>query len=759
MMRVLLYISGFIFCLSAANGQGPVGSWSDHLKYSSAVNLAASPEKIYASTGEALIIYNKDFSELTKMSTVNGLTESGISGISWSDENGLLVVAYKSANIDLITNNTIFNIPDIMYGQIGSIAINRIRTNGRHAYLASDHGIIVIDLIKKEIRDTWKPGRDSDGNIIFDVAFGQELVYAATNHGVLYGELSNTGLSYFGNWEQLTGLPDSRSNLLIFSDDKLYANFPMQISEGDEVYTAGTNAGLFSKITGVQNTSFDLFQGGFTISSNRMARIYDSQGSLEKTIVSYGWGTPDICQAIIEEGNIWIADKTQGLIKGKNLTDFIKFEIPGPASDNVAHIKSFNGKTVICGGGTDSSWDGIGRPFQVSIHSSGKFVNLISENEKDAMRCCFDPSDDNHFFISSWGNGLFEYRNNVKLNHYESGNSPLGEGSGKNMDTRICGITFDTDGNLWVTQGSSLSTIKVLKPDGKWIIFPHTVNTSVPLDLISLSDGQKWIMQPGANSLFILDDNDTPELLSDDSYMRLSVRDSEGNFFSVFSLTEDLDGNIWVGTDKGPLVYFNPGKLFDKGLTAHRIKIPRNDGSGLADYLLGTETITSIAVDGDNRKWIGTSGSGAYLLSSDGSRVIKAYNKGNSPVFSDSIATVSVDNRTGEVWFGTSRGTLSIRESATSGGEKFSGVYSFPNPVRDDFLGNVTITGLLRDTNVKITDVSGNLVFETTSTGGQASWDLKTYNGIRVTTGVYLVFCASADGSQSCMTKILVISR
>jgi hypothetical protein len=128
-------------------------------------------------------------------------------------------------------------------------------------------------------------------------------------------------------------------------------------------------------------------------------------------------------------------------------------------------------------------------------------------------------------------------------------------------------------------------------------------------------------------------------------------------------------------------------------------------------------------------------------------------------MFSDSIASVAVDDRTGEVWFGTSRGTLSIRESATSGGEKFSGVYSFPNPVRDDFSGNVTITGLLRDTNVKITDVSGNLVFETTSTGGQASWDLKTFNGRRVTTGVYLVLCTSADGLQSCTTKILVISK
>ena len=758
-MRALFYISCLIFCFSAAKGQAPVGSWSDHLKYSTAVHLAVSPQNIYASTGEALLVYNKDLSELKKLSRVNGLTETGISAIAWSDENNVLVIAYKSANIDIISKNTIFNIPEIMYGQTGSISINRIRTSGRYAYLASDHGIIVIDLIKKEIRDTWKPGRDPDRNIIHDIAFGNGLVYAATNHGIMYGDLSNAGLSYFGNWEQLAGLPDSRSNLLIFSEDKLYANFPMQISEGDEVYSAGTNVIMFSKIAGVENRSFDIAPGGFSISSDRMARIYNTEGSLEKTIGSYGWAQPDICQAIVEERNIWIADKTRGLIGGKNMTDFIKYEIPGPADDNVVHIASFKGKTVICAGGIDKFWNGSERTFQVSIHENGKFENIILENEKDAMRCCFDPTDNSHFFISSWGNGLYEYRDNVQINHYDNGNSPLGEDSGNNADTRVCGITFDRDGNLWITQGNSNSTIKVLKPDGRWIIFPYTVNASVPLDLISVSGGQKWILQPGASSLFILDDNYTPELLADDRHMRLSVRDTEGNFFSVFSMNEDLDGNIWIGTDKGPLVYFNPGKIFDKDLTAHRIKIPRDDGSGLADYLLGTEMITSVSVDGDNRKWIGTSGSGAYLLSSDGSKVLKTYNRSNSPVFSDSIAALAVDNHTGEVWFGTSRGTLSIRESATSGGEKFSGVYSFPNPVRDNFTGNITIAGLLRDTNVKITDINGNLVFETTSTGGQASWDLKTYNGKRVTTGVYLVFCSSADGSQSCTTKILVVSR
>jgi ligand-binding sensor domain-containing protein len=173
--------------------------------------------------------------------------------------------------------------------------------------------------------------------------------------------------------------------------------------------------------------------------------------------------------------------------------------------------------------------------------------------------------------------------------------------------------------------------------------------------------------------------------------------------------------------------------------------------------MLGTESITSIAVDGANRKWLGTFSSGAYLLSPDGTIRVRNFNEENSPLFSNSIVSLAVDNKSGDVWFATSKGIISVRGDATSGQEKFTNVYAFPNPVREDFTGNITITGLMRDSQIVITDVSGNLVYKTVSDGGSATWDLKTYNGRRVATGVYMVFCASNDGSQAFVTKILVI--
>lgn len=741
------------------NGQQPVGTWTDHLSYDRALNVAAGSEKIFASTGNSLLVFNKEFNELGKLSAVNGLSETGISAIAWSEEYRALIVAYKTGNLDLVFNNSIFNIPDIARSQSGELSLNRMHTRGRYAYLATGLGIFVIDLIRKEIHDTWRPAPDTDNNEVFDLTFGDDKVFAATKTGIWYADLSNQGLGYFGNWKQIDAFQGSKCTLAIFSGGLLFVNVARSSQQGDVIYSVNGEARTISETAGITNWSFDPAPDGFIVSSSRSARYYDNDGSLKKTITSYGWGIPDICQTISEGNTLWIADRSSGLIKGEAWTGFAKLTLSGPSSDNVSGIASLNGKTVICAGGTDTRWNAIGRPVQVSVHENGKFNNIIPGSYSDAMRCCIDRDDNSHFFVSSWGAGLFEFRNNSLVKHYDQTNSLLGYDNPSPDIIRICGLTFDGSGNLWVTRSGSKGRLFLLKPDGSWTVYPLAAEAPVMGDIISTSLGQKWVVLPETGEIFVIGDNGTPDLLTDDKSVKMHVIGSDGTYMSATAIAEDLDGNIWVGTDKGPVIYYNTGNIFTNPENAYRIKIPRNDGSGLADYLLGNETVTSISVDGANRKWLGTSGSGAFLVSESDIEVIRSLNKGNSPLFSDSLSAVTVDNKTGEVWFGTSKGLLSLRETATAGGEKFSGVYSFPNPVREDFEGNVTITGLMTGTRVKITDVSGNLVFETTSTGGQASWDLTTYRGKRVVTGVYLVFCASEDGSQSCMTKILVISR
>jgi sugar lactone lactonase YvrE len=310
-------------------------------------------------------------------------------------------------------------------------------------------------------------------------------------------------------------------------------------------------------------------------------------------------------------------------------------------------------------------------------------------------------------------------------------------------------MAMDKSKNLWITQSETSNNIKVLKPDGSWIVSPLITGIHLLGDMIISQNGYKWIIIPDGNGLLVCDDNNCKSI---------TVKAESGEVISnIFSIAEDLEGNIWIGSDRGPLVYYNPEEILSKPLTASRPKIPRNDGSSIYDYALHTEAITSIAVDGADRKWLGTANTGVYLLSADGTSQIRNYTETNSPLFSNSIVSIAVDDNSGDVWFGTSKGIQSFRGDAIAGKERYENVYAFPNPVRGDFNGNVTITGLMSNSTVKITDVSGNLVFETKSLGGEASWDLTTYNGRRVTTGVYIAFCSSEDGKAACTVKILVM--
>jgi len=760
LMRTHLTIILLLFTLYS-QGQTPVGSWSDHLTYNTAKSVAVGTKEIFASTGSSIIVYNKEFAELRKMSRIDGLTETGISTIGWSEEFNTLIIAYSSTNVDLVKNNVIYNVPDIYRKNIsGKKEINRIRTNGNYTYLACSFGIVVIDLEKKEIYDTWKPGNGSENVEVYDIVFGNNRVYAATGNGVFSADPSNPGLSFFGNWSLINILPDpaGKYNSIILAGSKLYVNKSDPYSDGDTVYSFDGISSIFSFTPGIRNISFDLAASGFTISSASYIRYYTNDGALLKSINSYGWGTPNISQAVADENNIWIADLNSGLILGENMSSFFAMDLPGPASNNVINIFSHNGKTVICDGALSLSWTQTFRPLLVSIYDNNSWNILSSPTIKDAMRAIVDPNNSDHLFVSTWGGGLLEYMNNTLVKQYTELNSPLENIIPGQAYVRICGMVFDKNNYLWLTQSEVTSSIKALKPDGRWISNPAPIDAPRIGDIIITKTGYKWIILPLGHGLFILDDNDTPENATDDRYKKMIVKDPENRPVSiVYSIAEDLDGNIWVGTDQGPMIYYNPERVFDSDMNASRIKIPRNDGTDLADYMLSTESIMSIAVDGANRKWLGTSGSGAYLLSSDGTAQIKNFNEENSPILSNSIVSLAVDNKTGEIWFGTLKGIQSVRGDAITGGENFGKVYTFPNPVREDFSGNVTITGLMRGTDIRITDISGNLVYETVSDGGLATWDLKTYNGKHVTTGVYLIFCSSNDGLKSAVSKMLVI--
>jgi outer membrane protein assembly factor BamB len=225
---------------------------------------------------------------------------------------------------------------------------------------------------------------------------------------------------------------------------------------------------------------------------------------------------------------------------------------------------------------------------------------------------------------------------------------------------------------------------------------------------------------------------------------------------SVSAMAEDHDGHIWIGTAKGIAVFYNPQNIFTgANFDSQQIKITQD---GHVQLLLETERVTAITIDGANRKWIGTEASGVYCFSPDGQEQIYHFSTDNSPIFSNQVVDIGYDTKTGDVFIGTDMGMQSFRTYIIEGEEEFNKVHAYPNPVRPGYTGNVYVKGLIDEAVVKITDVSGNLVWETKSQGGQIEWPLKSLSGKRVASGVYLAYCAATDGTASVVAKILVLN-
>ncbi len=756
MLRYLM-IPMLVLQIHHGYAQGPVGSWSDHLPYHQVRFVTGGMDEIYGSTEYAISIFNRTYNELRKLSKVNGLSDCGISSIEYSSDKEALVIAYLSGNVDIYENGNIKNIPDIMnYFTPGDIKINRIRTYDDYAYLACNRGIIILNIEKYEIKDTWRPSVHGNQNEVFDVSMHGDTVFAATGNGLFKASADNQGLAYYGNWDILKGSSGNIYNCLESVNGKLFINKRNNTTGEDSVFYI--NDGLINYLPGLpasMNHSFESGPDRLVISSGSVISIIDSNGNIIKTIDEYGNEPIEAMNAIFTGNDIFVADGKQGLVRLSAGGDYVNFVTQGPPANNCYHIAAAGGEIWVAGGMVNEEWDNTWSPFMLFNFAERKWWSEVRDDSWDVMRVAPVPGEPDHIFVSSWGSGVFEYENKELVNHWEE--SALESIIPGQPYTRIYGLAVDNNNNLWITQSGVQKNIKVLV-NNSWISLPYNIDAPIIGDILITGANHKWIVLPGGNGLFVLDDNNTPSYFDDDRYKMMEVKDQDGKGFSITGpIVPDLEGNIWIGTDQGPVIFYYPDRVFEQDIYASRIKVSRNDGSGLADYLLGTETILSIAIDGGNRKWLGTKNSGAFLISENNSQLVKNFNASNSPLLSDGVISIATDGETGEVWFGTSKGIVTYRETGTTGSDKMDEVYAFPNPVRSDFTGDITITGLARNSNVKITDVSGNLVYETKSIGGDASWDMKTYNGKKVSTGVYLVFSTNQDGTLSAVTKILII--
>jgi hypothetical protein len=781
----LLSFIGFTFFHHVV-AQVEIGQWQDHLPYAEATYVAESETHIYTSTAEAVFSYHKSTGEIERLNKVTGLSDVGVESLAYNHTYDVLIIGYSNGNIDLLEQREIINISDIKRKSIASEKrINHILLIDQFALLSTGFGIVVLDVDRQEIRSTWYIADMGAFLNVNETVFDGQYVYAATENGVYKGDYLNDNLADFNQWEVLTDIPfgtefswlsEQPYNTLAFFNNKLIVNKQQpDLQNRDTLFVyendswavfPDTSIHQCNYLTGddemlIINRDYDLVLMDTSLSDKSNVYIYKFNATGETKSPRPSIALPGMDDQLI------IADYLSGLVRHNGLWNDQSISLNGPFSSAVFDISSGGDKVYMSAGGLTLSWGPTFTSGEINFFNDNAWDYLnyekdsVFDNFKDIVNIKVNPQNPNQIFAGSWIHGLMELRNNQVFTIYNEANSTLQSVSSADY-VRIGGMDFDENQNLWVVNSGSDIPIHMLTPDGEWIGLDYSseINAFNLGELIVTENNHKWVVLPRGGGLFAFDDNGTPDDTSDDRTKKFSIIDEYGQTISneVFSIAEDLNGSIWVGTNIGVVVYYNPEDVFDEDLIGYRVLIPRNDGTNNADILLGAEIVTDIEIDGANKKWFATESGGVFKTSADGVEEIYHFNQDNSPLFSNNVLCLNIIQETGDVFFGTDKGVLSYRSEATKGEDDYSDVYTFPNPVEPGYEGPITVHGLLSNSIVKITDISGNLVFETRSEGGQAIWYGKNLNGERVQTGVYLVFSANDDGTQSHVTKILFIN-
>ena len=436
-------------------------------------------------------------------------------------------------------------------------------------------------------------------------------------------------------------------------------------------------------------------------------------------------------------------------------------------NSNAICTSTVNGNNLwIVAGGYDANGTGVFDNAGLSTDQNQTWSYIpLPANTYDLNCIAIDPFNPLHIFTGSWGGGLLEYNNNILLNQYTSSNSSVQSVNGAPGDNRVGGVAFDTLGNLWAT--CALTTSKYLivkKSNGAWdsidfgknltILQPAAYVTQV---LVTQSQA-KWLLF-GGTGIVAYQDNGTFATPNSSNTQLITTKKGSGGLpdLNINCMTEDQNGSIWVGTDVQVMVFYSPDNVFDGqgDWDAQPVYVTQ---TGYTQYLMQNQNTTCITIDGANRKWIGTQGGGAFLMSADGTQQIYNFTTSNSPLLSNNIQQIAINPNNGEVFFATDKGVVSFRGTATEGLNSYGNVYAFPDPVPHDYNGPIAIKNLVTNSDVKITTVNGELVYHTVALGGQAIWNGNNFDGKRVDTGVYLVFCTSPDGSQNLISKLLFIN-
>ncbi len=733
----------------------PVGTWRTHLSYTNVSTLAITTEQVYAASTTGLFAFDPAIGSSTILSKIDGLSDTEVNYLDFNTETGVLLIAYRNGNIDIVENNTITNISDIVTSAITQDKqINHIYFAGNLAYLSTNFGVVIVDVQRKEIKETYRNlGMDGNNLAIYASTISSNRIFLATAEGVLTAPATGLNLLDYNNWERYTtlqGLPATRCTALASLETQVYAGF-----EDEGVYVYANNN--WQKLSLPSTATINHMQASnnqLLISVAQKIITLDINNTVGE-IIHPLLQNPQAA-AYDQAGKLWVADSVNGLVSNYS-GDFQSFIPNSPFSSDTWKLINYDSNILALSGGYGSP------EFLPFNKKSGFYVftpqGWVNYNHttahptqkipliQDVVSATYNPAD-KHLYIGSFGEGLLAIKPDETTQVFNASNSPLQQTADGKIN--ITGLATDREGNVWMTNfgaGVNEPTLYVKKTDNSWQSYLFANGIARRPTFLLLDDNNfKWMpLAPPSGGIWVFDEKENRSKY-------LSATLGQGGLPSnrVNSLAKDKEGQIWVGTDRGVALFFNPFAVFEA--TAVDALTPIYERRPL----LNNEVITSIAVDGGNRKWIGTR-NGLWLFNGDATELISHFTAQNSPLLSNTILDIAIQAFTGEVFVATDKGIVSYRGTATEGEDAHTAVKVFPNPVRPGFTGLVGISGLVTNAIVKITDINGRLVYETQAQGGTAVWNVKDYTGRRAATGIYLIFSADAEGNQALVSKMAVI--
>lgn len=765
----------FIYFISIAQTNIPIGTWRVHTPGRICKTIEKVNNKIYAASESSFIVFNKDDNTVKSLSKIDGLNDAGVSRLKFHASTSTLIVGYANGNIDLINDDVVTNLNDIKRsGIVGSKRINHIATKGNLAYLSCSFGIVVLDLQKTEIKETYANiGKNGIQIEVYASAFKGDSIFITTSEGIKAGStLANYNLIDFGSWASF-GLSNGIPTNTTFQNIGVINNMVYATTNKSEVYfAAGNQWSLDNSITFPTPTHVNL-----VLSANKLRFVHPNKvvsidHNFSKTEIL---GLGNVYDVYFESDQLlWLADIEKGIVKidGVNKSNISP---NSPYFNTAFRFKNFidwNGieNMLVTTGGYDDGGNPKYMPFGIYLFREGRWENF---NDKignlptcaSNIEADYNPTDSS-LFIACFS-GIFKFQRTgfetgktLILNNSNSSLVDIWSGGNGYF---ILDVKFDTDHKLWTVAGqrpttgdASLYSFK----DGVWKSYNFAKvskeATRYPTEVLIDNNNNKWIRYPikSGGGITVFNEN----INTGTQYKYITDQIGEGKLPSMGTncMTKGKDGAIWIGTDKGIAVYSNPNLVLTSVSFDATTPIFENRP------LLYDKAVKCITVDGANRKWIGTN-AGVWLFNEDGTQQIASFNMENSPLPSNNIYDIEICKTTGEVFFATDAGMISYRGDATDPltannieATEFSATV-FPNPVTPEFNGQIGISGLPLNTNIKVTDINGVLMYETHSNGGTATWNGYTYSGTKAQSGIYLIFATNKEGLQTMVSKFAIV--